>query len=173
MKNSGTSGPNVSTESAARNANLGRRSSQAGKSLDTAHGTPNQPYDGLDHIIPSPITEQWNTHYMPIFLHQFSTPGNGDRCYGFLDFLPALYHETNEASCLFSATNAVAMAYMTNIYRKGAWSRTHQVIYGQALTATKEAVEDPLLRVRDDTIIAIWLLGIYEVRQPQYSWLRA
>lgn len=36
--------------------------------------------------------------------------------------------------------------------------------YGQALTATNAALQDPSLQTKDETLACIWLLSLYEVR---------
>ena len=38
-----------------------------------------------------------------------------------------------------------------------------QIAYGKALTATRAALSDPVERVRDETLMAVCLLGLYEV----------
>jgi hypothetical protein len=101
---------------------------------------------------------------MPVVLHQFSVPIDGHRFYGFLDFLPSLCRETRNYSCLSLAIDALAKLYITNVSQVPPDRAEHALIYGRALKATNAALRDPLERAKDDTFIAVWMLGIYEVK---------
>jgi hypothetical protein len=96
-------------------------------------------------------------------LHQFSAPLDGSRFFGYFEFLPDLYRETDEGSCLNLATNAVAKAYITNLSHAVPDRNELVRIYGRALRSTNDALKDPQERVKDSTIIAVWLLAIHEV----------
>jgi hypothetical protein len=118
------------------------------------------------HSPPLLLKEDWRSYSVPVALRQFLAPtsGNGSRSHDFLEFLPDLYSETSDGSCLNMATHAVAMAYISNT--SGAFTKTYEHVqtYGRALRATNVALRDPLESVKDSTIIAVWLLGVHEVR---------
>ncbi|KAK5198599.1 hypothetical protein LTR92_001070 [Exophiala xenobiotica] len=116
--------------------------------------------------LPPRIVADWNTYIVPVVLHYLSSRTDGPRFYGYLDFLPELYRETGDdaGSCLILATNAVAKAYVTNLSVSSVNRNGHVQTYGRALKATNSALGDPLERVKDSTIIAVWLLGVHEVR---------
>jgi hypothetical protein len=120
--------------------------------------------DMISPLLPQRILEQWDTYSMPVVLHQFSVPIDGYRFYGFLDFLPSLCRETRKNSCLSLATDALAKVYITNLSQVPLNRAEHALIYGRALKATNAALQDPLESVKDDTFIAVWILGIYEVK---------
>ncbi|KAK5205677.1 hypothetical protein LTR47_007593 [Exophiala xenobiotica] len=116
--------------------------------------------------LPPRIVADWNTYIVPVVLHYLSSRTDGPRFYGYLDFLPELYRETGDdaGSCLILATNAMAKAYVTNLSVSSVNRNGHVQTYGRALKATNSALGDPLERVKDSTIIAVWLLGVHEVR---------
>lgn len=114
-------------------------------------------------MLPPLLVEDWHSYSVPVVLHQFSAPTNSNRFYRFLDFLPDLYRETSEVSCLNLATDALAKAYITNMSESSPKRAEHLQTYGRALRATNIALQDPLERVKDSTIIAVWLLGVHEV----------
>ena len=113
--------------------------------------------------LPLQIAEHWNTYCIPIVLHQFSASVDGNRTFGYFDFLPDLYRESSDSSCLYSATNAIAEAYITNLSHAIRDKKELMQTHGRALRSMNAALEDPLERAKDSTIIAVWLLGIYEV----------
>nr|KAK5436077.1 hypothetical protein LTR18_009656 [Exophiala xenobiotica] len=116
--------------------------------------------------LPPRIVADWNTYIVPVVLHYLSSHTDGPRFYGYLDFLPELYRETGDdsGSCLSLATNAMAKAYVTNLSVSSVNRNGHVQTYGRALKATNSAPGDPIERVKDSTIIAVWLLGVHEVR---------
>jgi hypothetical protein len=113
--------------------------------------------------IPQSPLEDWHSYSVPVILHHFSAPTDGPRFYGFLDFLPDLYRETSEVSCLILTTDALAKAYMMNLSDSFPKTAEYVQTYGRALRATNAALADPLERVKDSTIIAVWLLGVHVV----------
>jgi hypothetical protein len=115
-------------------------------------------------MLPQRILEQWDTYCIPVVLHQFSVPIDGYRFYGFLDFLPSLCRETSNKSCLNLATAALAKVYITNLSHVPPNTAEHALIYGRALKATNATLRNPRESVKDDTFIAVLILGIYEVK---------
>ena len=113
--------------------------------------------------LPPLIAEQWSTYCIPIVLHQFSASVDGNRNFGYFDFLPDLYRESGDDSCLCLATNAIAEAYVANMSHTVRAKEGLMQTYGRALGSTNAALADPLERAKDSTIIAVWLLGIHEV----------
>lgn len=68
-----------------------------------------------------------------------------------------------EGSALHQACVAVGSAYMVNIIRSPNTTVDRAKAYGTALTVIHSAIMDPQQRKSDDTLLAIWLLGLYEV----------
>lgn len=115
-------------------------------------------------IPPCPqIQDPWKMYSITLLLNQFSSVLEGERYYWGLDFLPDLYQEASEESCLVLATNAFTRAYIANQSRASTYTNELAQIYGKALASTNAALADPLRCVQDDTIMAVWLLANHEV----------
>jgi len=114
--------------------------------------------------LPVQIAENWNEHSIPVVFQQFfvsSGSGPSVRC---LNFVPEMYKENHaEDSCLRLATTAVASAYFSHLAHGLPNNKELAHIYGRALRAINFSLQDPKERVKDSTIIAVWLLGIIEV----------
>ncbi|KUJ12642.1 uncharacterized protein LY89DRAFT_738414 [Mollisia scopiformis] len=130
-------------------------------------GTPAQPkhlrptWTTTSTICPQ-ITEQWRLYSVPIILNHFSASINDSHSCGSLDFLPDVYKEINDESCLSATTVAFAKAYITNLSQQQP-DKEQIHTYGHALNLTNAALRDPVERVKDSTLIAVWLLGIHEI----------
>ncbi|KAH8662536.1 hypothetical protein BX600DRAFT_320800 [Xylariales sp. PMI_506] len=75
---------------------------------------------------------------------------------GRLDFVPSLYFQANETSCLFCVTEMLA----------GASSSDHQhdtKLYQRGLRAVQTALNSNSDAVKDETLVAVWMLAIYEL----------
>lgn len=84
---------------------------------------------------------------------------------GVLDYLPYLYAQAFSGSPLPAAVNAVCLA---NFYRRAGQSSNKALLlagkaYGEALEGVKRATLDPIQASSDSVIMAVHLLGIYEV----------
>jgi len=116
--------------------------------------------------LPLQISDDWKLCSVSIVLHQFSAPicdSGNSRYFGYLDFLPDLYSERANSSCLSLATNAVAKTYISNT-RNVMLSGNDQIrTYSQALKALQRALDDLSERSKDSTIICVWLLSMFEV----------
>ena len=111
----------------------------------------------------APLQDHWEHHSIPLLLDQFSASPGGSRFYGYSDFLPDLYRQTYEKSCLLLATNAVARAYLTNQTHSAVCLNDQAQVYGKALRSTNQALQDQFEGIQDATVVAVWLLGIHEV----------
>jgi hypothetical protein len=116
--------------------------------------------------LPLQISYDWELCSVSIVLHQFSAPvcdSGNSRYFGYLDFLPDLYSESANSSCLSLATNAVAKTYISNT-RNIMLSGNDQIrTYSQALKALQRALDDLSERSKDSKIICVWLLSMFEV----------
>ncbi|KAH8698711.1 hypothetical protein BGW36DRAFT_259165, partial [Talaromyces proteolyticus] len=112
----------------------------------------------------STIAESWEFHVRPMIMEKFlmeTTPGKNDSMFG---FVPILISEAGEGTPLVLACNAVAYAYMTNIIWFPDGIQYRSSAYGSALAATNSALRDPHNFKSDNTLLCIYLLGLYEVR---------
>lgn len=87
------------------------------------------------------------------------------RLYSFpvLDFLPEVLEKVNPSSCLYQAANAVSRLTLADRYSgKDVRLQTGRE-YGQALSLTNATIRDTSASIQDETLLAVWLLGLYEV----------
>lgn len=81
---------------------------------------------------------------------------------GLLNVLPDLYRESEPQSCFPAVIDAFAHAYMCN---KASVMNSDRILarrYGKALALTNRALSRPADCLHDGTIMAVWLLGVYE-----------
>jgi hypothetical protein len=87
------------------------------------------------------------------------------RLYSFpvLDFLPEVLQQVNPSSCLYQAANAVSRLTLADRYSgKDVRLQTGRE-YGHALSLTNATIRDTSASIQDETLLAVWLLGLYEV----------
>ena len=111
------------------------------------------------------LAEHWETHAVPLMLNEVSIPLNGRRWFGYLSFLPDLYQESEEDSCLHLTTNAVFLIYMARRKPDSFRMKNAARVYGRALASVNASLRDPTKCLEDGTLMAIWLLGQNDVRQ--------
>jgi hypothetical protein len=110
------------------------------------------------------IAEHWNEHSIPIVLQQFFAPSRSNHFAGYSNLFTELYKQNNaENSSLELATAAVAKAHFSHLANRMPTEKELVEAYGRALSAIKSTLEDPKERVRDSTILAVWLMGLFEV----------
>jgi hypothetical protein len=80
------------------------------------------------------------------------------------DTVPDVLSKAEERSALYQACNAVACAYMASISRTPKATSDRAKSYGFAIVAIRSAIQDPQRCKSDNTLLAIWLLGLYEVK---------
>jgi hypothetical protein len=111
------------------------------------------------------VVESWDVHIIPLIVSQFSFPRpGGGRLYGSLECFPHLLQRAETDSVLYLACHAVGYAYLANKSQTPGTKLSHQSRYGKALYALRLALLDPELQKQDSTLLAVWLLGFYEVR---------
>ena len=100
------------------------------------------------------------------FLDFVLLPRNPDSVQGHLEHLLPLYHKTTAESPLSLATSAVALAFSGNSPARQRDQALGRSIFGRALRKTGAAIRNPLESGKDETLMAVLLLGLYEVRHP-------
>ena len=89
-------------------------------------------------------------------------------CPGYLELLPYVYSVTASDSALALATQALAAicygAWTSAGGEKDAENRTSGTMFGKALLATQQAILDPNKSKSDETLMAVLILRLYEVR---------
>ncbi|KAE9377552.1 hypothetical protein N431DRAFT_527487 [Stipitochalara longipes BDJ] len=110
------------------------------------------------------LVEHWNEHSIPVVFQQFFKISERNPSAEWVNFVSAVYKENNaENSCLRLATTAAAKAYFSHLACGSPNDKELAQIYGRALRAINFNLEDPKERVKDSTILAMWLLGILEL----------
>ena len=88
------------------------------------------------------------------------------RLYSFpvLDFLPDMLRSAKDGSCIQKSAMAVSRMTLADRYSgKDVRLQTGKE-YGQALSLTNSTIRDSKASIEDETVLAVWLLGLYEVR---------
>jgi len=80
-----------------------------------------------------------------------------------LKWLSRLYWRESSGQILHSVIESVGLASMANIYHTSDLMTKARHQYGRALAITNEALSDPVEVRADSTIVAILLLGLFEV----------
>lgn len=97
------------------------------------------------------------------FTHFVLVPFHPDGQRGFLDCLLPLYTATRHDSLLSVATAAVALTISGgNPWRKADY-QIGRLMFGKALRMAAAAIQDPVASTEDETLMAVLLLGFYEV----------
>ncbi|EXJ58816.1 hypothetical protein A1O7_06246 [Cladophialophora yegresii CBS 114405] len=87
------------------------------------------------------------------------------RLYSFpvLDFLPDMLRAAEDGSCVKKAAMAVSRMTLADRYSgKDVRLQTGKE-YGQALRLTNATIRDTKASIQDETVLAVWLLGLYEM----------
>lgn len=99
-----------------------------------------------------------------VFYEDYIIFSDGDSEPGWLSFLPKLYVRSKDDSALRFAVKAVADAHAGNKSSSSKIMFAAQESYGIALGMVKEDLVRLSRAVKNDTVTAVFLLGLYEVR---------
>lgn len=102
------------------------------------------------------------------FLDFVLLPRHPDSVQGHLEHLLPLYKNTAPESPLSLATSSVALVMSGSSSVKQNDQQLGQSIFGRALHKTSAAIKDPFESKKDETLMAVLLLGLYEVSQFLY-----
>ena len=121
------------------------------------------PFTGIPPHVANPLPP--NDQAICIFMADYvQAPQNGWP-QGHLEFLPSMLHNARSDSCLPRAVYAVAYRYLYNLIGQPSMQSHARYYYSQSLESIHEALEGPLERLYDSTLLAVWLVGLYEVRK--------
>ncbi|KIW32001.1 hypothetical protein, variant [Cladophialophora immunda] len=87
------------------------------------------------------------------------------RLYSFpvLDFLPGMLQSADPRSCIHKAAMAVSRMTLADRYSgKDVRLQTGRE-YGHALSLTNATIRDTAASIQDETVLSVWLLGLYEM----------
>ncbi|KAH8695261.1 hypothetical protein BGW36DRAFT_382397 [Talaromyces proteolyticus] len=116
-------------------------------------------------LLPLPYNQQispsWDTHYIPFFMHSIKSAYQLGR--GNFAVIPRILSRASSSSAVLHACNAVACAYMAHKICSPITLSRRTKTYGTAIAAVSSALHDSRQYKSDETLLAIWLLGIYEL----------
>ena len=82
---------------------------------------------------------------------------------GYMDALMPLYNTARPDSLLYLAVITVSLAIFGGSRRHQRVTVLAQNSFGKALVATQKAIQDPIESVKDETLMAVLLLSLFEV----------
>lgn len=97
------------------------------------------------------------------FLDFVLLPHHPDSMEGHLEHLLPLYTNTSVESPLSLATSSVALAMSGNSPTRRNDQQLGRTIFGKALQKTRAAIRNPTESKKDETLMAVLLLGLFEV----------
>ena len=80
-----------------------------------------------------------------------------------LDFLPDMISTSSSSTALQNASKAVSRMTLADRYSGNDSRLDTSQQYAQALKSVSFLMSDETEAVKDETLIAVWLLGLYEV----------
>ena len=98
------------------------------------------------------------------FLDFVLLPHHPDSVEGHLEHLLPLYANTSADSPLSLATSSVALMISGNSPTRHNDQQLGRTIFGKALRKTSAAIRNPAESMKDETLMAVLLLGLFEVR---------
>ena len=115
-------------------------------------------------MLPRALGESPEQEAICAFFHSFIlVPSHPDSQSGFFEYLYTFYVATRHDSILSLATSAVALTIAGGDPRRKSSFRLGQSIFGTALRETSLALQDPVKSLEDETLMAVLMLGFYEV----------
>lgn len=119
--------------------------------------------------LPKGLADDWDLHLISLFASKVCSRVNPQTSIGFLGFLPSMIIKeiaSNENSGLILTCQAISYAFIANQSGTPESKSRRSLAYGQALQTTNAALNDHVLRVKDETLLSVWLLSLYEVTGP-------
>jgi len=98
---------------------------------------------------------------LSLFFNQYVSPGD-DEIPGLNDFLPLFYQQALPSSCLKLCVAATAYASLANQSNSTSMGLKAWDAYGTALSSVNAALADPTECLKDETLGALFILGIFE-----------
>ena len=115
------------------------------------------------------LSESEDSHALCFMVSSYVTVSRDPRTdRGFLELLPHFFTTLKPNTPLSLTLNAVANCFFAAWERRARFLETYNLraAYGKALKATRAAISDPVECLSDETLMAVCLLGLYEVCDP-------
>jgi len=116
---------------------------------------------GLPSISRSQLDIPDSEQSLSLFFHQYVGLSDGVTP-GMNAFLPLFYQQAQPDSCLKHCVAATAYASLANQSKSTATSRKAWESYGKALLSVNAALSDPVESLTDETLSALFVLGMFE-----------
>jgi len=123
---------------------------------------------GAQNIIPPPRNSLVYPERELAKAHLFVNYMSGGPSGGHMSYLLPLLAK-DPRNCVNAALSAVGLAALSNIRLSPRMLLKARQEYTTALSETNQALQDPILSKRDDTLAAVVLLGMFEVSQVNHS----
>jgi hypothetical protein len=78
-------------------------------------------------------------------------------------FLPKMFVTAGPDSCLHQAVKLIGLAVFANRWNPAGFQKQIRAGYARAIQATNNALANPVEYLRDESLMAVWLLGSFEV----------
>ena len=102
------------------------------------------------------------------FLDFVLLPRHPDSVQGHLEHLLPLYQKTTPDSPLSLATSSVALVLSGSSPTRRSDQQLGRTIFGRALRKTSAAIRNPTESKKDETLMAVLLLGLFEVSHSNF-----
>ena len=126
-------------------------------------------------FIPRSLGEDYEKQALNFFLAEYVLlPRHVESIRGYMEFLIPIYMAAPKHSTVFPAISATALGSLAHKKRSNGPFWRSQILYVQACARLKEAVADPVSSRTDATLMAIFVLSIYDTmsttRATSFAW---
>jgi hypothetical protein len=143
---------------------LAFRSENEGVERRVRRNSPQQ----IHHVLPQE-PEQLALNYF--FKNYILIPRNSEAAHGYLEVLPDLYGDVAPTSPLLPATSALAFTVFGKDVLGRQFLPNARLQYGEAILRLNEALRDPAAVKKDETLMAVLVMGMVEVCMPSRGYL--
>jgi hypothetical protein len=109
-----------------------------------------------------PLAESWDAHFFPFFMESVRPAHALSR--NIYDVIPRVFAKANPSSALYQACNAVARMFLVRKICSPKAISDEVTAHGTAIATIRSAIRNPQQFKTDNTLLAIWFLGLCEVR---------
>lgn len=118
----------------------------------------------IHYVLPQ-APEQLALNYF--FKNYVLIPRKSEAAHGYLEVLPVLYGDVAPTSPLLPATSALAFAAFGKDASGRKFLTNARLKYGEAILRLNEALRDPVVVKKDETLMAVLVMGMVEACLPE------
>lgn len=93
--------------------------------------------------------------------------------HGHHEYFPDLFLQSSRDGPLACIVEAAGLASLANAGNTSQWMKLAFIAYGRALSAIRKSLMDPALVKKDETLAAIIMMGVFEVRRTLLDCLQS